>query len=816
MFTEVFKKYLLGRGSFIALFIWTSLVLSFFVNAETVEVVSSNENLTIRNILFSSKDHQDFIDITLNRDEKVKAKLSAYKRKNRIRFKLKTDLTSDFENWDKMRNDQWLIIPDFNRKGELTNIWFDIQNFELLDQYQFSQSGNQIQIILTFKVDENKAEDESKSVSSNTESPRSNLKPKKTETIRSSRRNQVDSKMTESQSGMVDTEKPKKRSKKWPDPPWYQRIDSETFSEGIPLDLAQSIQIARLNSLAVRITQEDVLLARWKVGAAKRGLWPSFNLLAEMSSGTTTGQDYSGREYTLEFQWPLYKSGKQKALLKQAWLNYEIAQRNYQKEVTELDFKVEQAYFVLVNSYIDLENLYALKEDIQRDIKVSKERYQMELSRELEWLKVQGKLVDINYRISAAEKDLELAELTLKQILGNNNEIPFYIKADLEDYQIQATLDQCVSLAIENRSDLLVNELLVDYNRFGKIVTDSEYKWNFELEGSMGLNDEAFDTEELSLENEYFVGLKFNKVFGPHTLENNFVTQDKVPAVGQTTSTKFTSNTTKFYFWNSQAKIDMKDADIKLLKSIDELEKKKNSVVFDVRKGFYEFIKSREQLSANQEKVDLAEKELVVAKAREMLNETLISDTLEAKDKYTRALTDLAQSKSSYFTAIAELNKAIGITDYFDVKRGVTNKTALSDQWIKLINDPNMVSVAYRGLKGWNYFLAGKTKGWKRWKWKNSKPPKEITQENRYSHIQSSLIEDEVSDSYEVNQMESTEISSDNKEELISKYLDEGKVAYRDKDFNKAVQIWEKVLKIDAENTSAQKYIERAKARMEK
>ncbi len=622
----------------------------------------------------------------------------------------------------------------------------------------------------------------------------------------------------------VKKEKPSK--KKWPSPPWIRFPQDGIPEQAIPLTLEQCIHIARLNSLGIRIAQEDILLARWKVGAAKRGLWPSFDALYKSTSGTTGGQDYTGREMTLEFQQPLYTAGKQTSLLKQAWINHEISERNYQKEVAELDFKVQQAYFILVNSYRDVEFLYKLKEDVQRDLRVSEERYNLDLSREIELLKVQTKLIDINYRISAAEKDLDLAELTLKQVVNTQNDIPFYVKANLNEYEVTVSLDQCVEMALEHRSDLLVSELLIDYNRYGKKIADSEYKWGLNLEGSIGMNDEAFDTEELSLEQEHFVGLKANKVIGPHTFENNFMTQDKVPAVGQTTSTKFSSNTTKFYFWNSQARINMKEADIKYLKAIDEFDKKQNSIIFEIRKGYFEYIKSREQYYANKEKLKLSEQELVVAKAREMLNETLISDTLDAKDKLSRSQIDLGQSLSSYYTSIANLNKAIGLTSFFDVKRGVEDQVVPSERWVLLVNDQHGINATYRGMHGWDYFVAGIRKNWKRWKWKRWKPPKEVTTDQRYEGVPDSAsnVELKNQETYVVPTEAVAEnassvdsaISVDSnlpKEEQIDLWLKYGKEAYQNKKFNQAVNCWQEVLKLDPENKNAQKYIERAKSR---
>ncbi|MFC1668531.1 TolC family protein, partial [Chlamydiota bacterium] len=184
------------------------------------------------------------------------------------------------------------------------------------------------------------------------------------------------------------------------------------------------------------------------------------------------------------------------------------------------------------------------------------------------------------------------------------------------------------------------------------------------------------------------------KPFGNHSLENNLLSQDKVPSVGQTTSTEFTSNTLKLYLWNSTAKQSIKESDVKYFKALDEYIKKKDSVIFDIRKNYFEFLKSRDQLESNQLKVSVNKEELIIGKA---LNETLISEILNLKDKLYKALIDFEETKTGYFIAIATINKSIGITDFFDYTKGIEEKESVSNSWKLFINKTHdMYSKGYK------------------------------------------------------------------------------------------------------------------------
>ncbi len=622
-------------------------------------------------------------------------------------------------------------------------------------------------------------------------------------------------------------------------------------TEGTPLTLEQCIMIARGNSLSVKIAREEAALARWKMAPARRALWPSADVFYKSTSGTAgsdQNQDFEGTEYAFEFQKPLITWGKNKALFLQAKLNWEIAKRNLQKEVAELDFKVEQAYFILSNSFRDLQDLHLLYEETQKDLKVAEQRYKLELVRELEWLKAKSKVDEIYYRAQGAEKDYILAQLTLSQILDTRSSSAFSVQATLGTYDLEASLDQCVDLALKNRSDLVVNELLIEYNKLGQKIARSEYKWNVNLEGMVGMNDEAFLSETKELQNEYFFGVKVTKPFGPHTFEDNFVTENKVPSAGQITSTEFTSNTLKWYLWNNTSKISMKEADIKYLKAIDEYVKKRNSVIFEIKKAYYEYQKARHQLSNNVQKLKIAEQEVKVSVARLGLNEILDSELLETKDRLARTKAEYGQTLSGYYTAIANLNKAIGLTDYFDLKRGIQDNTEGTDAeaWKGFLNAPGEIG-SLPNTSG--YQLEGKKSWWQFWGnsssnasaqpkttqdlvekttdegvnfYKQGKYPQAqakfetaLNLDSRHIKAQSYLRKTKLKMGQEVESF-GPKLNVTPKTSEIDQWTQKGLKLYEQKQYEQAIQTWNKALELDPQNRRVQVYIRRAKNKIVK
>ena len=599
-------------------------------------------------------------------------------------------------------------------------------------------------------------------------------------------------------------------------------IDMADISEPAPLTLEQCITIARLNNPTVRIGLEEVKLARLKEKSARLSLRPTMDILWKETRGTTTGQDFEGREVTLEFQKPL-TAAKQKFSYIQARLNTEVARRNFQKEIVELDFKVEQAYFILANAYKDVAYLKKLYEDVKKDEESAETRYKMELSRKLENLKAQSLIADISYKLHSSEKDLILAELTLKQALESRSERPFIIDADLRRYGIATTIEECEELALTHRADLSVDRLMIDYNQYGRKIAKADEKWNVNLEGSIGYNGEAFISESLDMTSEWFVGVKVSKPFGNNTLEDHFIAQDKVPSVGQTTSTEFKSNTLKWYFWNNTIKQNVTEADVKYLKAIDTYKKKKNSVIFEVRKNYFEYLKSIEQLESNLKKIELQEEQLKIYEARAQLNESTIFEVLDSKDKLVKAKIDFGQAITGYYTAIANLNKAIGVTDYFDLKRGIIDHMAeaASTMWMEYINPESIRAFA------------------KEIKMERRKAQSEWTQSysqlvERLKHARAGRLTPSPSAAGEMvplselpahdiqtpgrgkqfSEPQTKEMTPEEMKDEVNRLIDEGKALYRDGAYQTAYETWQKALLLDPENSRIERYMEKAKKKM--
>ena len=102
------------------------------------------------------------------------------------------------------------------------------------------------------------------------------------------------------------------------------------------------------------------------------------------------------------------------------------------------------------------------------------------------------------------------------------------------------------------------------------------------------------------------------------------------------------------------------------LKAENELIEMEKTINTEVREAYNNYQKAVMQIKNTSEKIAFREEEVKVLQAQAEINEALSSQVLEAMVKLSDEKALYHQAIASYKTALANLNKAIGIIGYFD------------------------------------------------------------------------------------------------------------------------------------------------------
>ena len=103
------------------------------------------------------------------------------------------------------------------------------------------------------------------------------------------------------------------------------------------------------------------------------------------------------------------------------------------------------------------------------------------------------------------------------------------------------------------------------------------------------------------------------------------------------------------------------------MRSQDELNKKKQEISLEIKETFFKYKKSLLLLDVAQSKIAFQSKQAEILNIRHELGEAEYSDVAEEMIKLAEEEFSYLQAMADYYIAIATLNKAIGIEDYFKV-----------------------------------------------------------------------------------------------------------------------------------------------------
>jgi outer membrane protein TolC len=455
------------------------------------------------------------------------------------------------------------------------------------------------------------------------------------------------------------------------------------------LNLPDAINVGTANHLPTKISQEEVLLAKMKVREAKRALFPKAKIKYKTTQGTTTGEDFEGEEYAAEFQQNIYAGGKYRSLYNQARVNLAVARKNYEKTKAEFVFEVTQAYYNLAFAKAKMKHKLELYEKIKSLLEIAEKQYTAKALTLAEVLEARSQLEEARFQVREIENDLELASLALVQLLSlprtasiDTIDIPEPIVFEIEP-------DELYEVGYKNRRDYQVKKLLVLFNKYGLEIARKKAGFNVELTGSYGRRDEYFISEEVDLKDEYYFGVKITRALGPHEVEINALSQDKVPQVGQTTPTEYDSSEIALKLWEQKTGTDIAEANIAYHKSLSELENSKRELVHDISSAIFSVREAEAKMENKQSAVSLASEELRSTRAKQQVDQATIVQVMRSESKWWNAKTELVSAQADYYVSIAKLNKNVGVNDYFDPAAGVvaTDREGLTPGIRLMINE---------------------------------------------------------------------------------------------------------------------------------
>jgi len=429
----------------------------------------------------------------------------------------------------------------------------------------------------------------------------------------------------------------------------------------------ECLEIATSNFVPLIVAEEEMKLGDMKVNEATRGLYPTATAKYAFTDGKALDVEFTEKTYGMQVEQPLYYGGRLKLTLKQAQVNRQVAQAKFDKAEADIVAKITETFYSLATAQLNLNDqkeLFAKSRDI---LALAGKKYEQELITKLELLNVESQANQIEYQLAVAAKDLDIARMNLLQAMNANPEAEITANMGLNYKEHIIDLNNCLYLAYQNRPELHMNELLREAAGYEEKIAKSKDDFQVGFTGFLGQSGSAYKTETLRMGSDWFVGVKASKPLLGNVGSYNFTQNKTSPKLGQSTVTSGSSQSLELgILSNLTGYSEKQSALISKLKSENELIETEKTINTEVREAHNNYEKAVMQIQNTKEKIRFKEEELNVLRSQADINEAMLSQVLDAMVKLNDEKALYHQAIASYKSALANLNKTIGLMNYFN------------------------------------------------------------------------------------------------------------------------------------------------------
>lgn len=465
--------------------------------------------------------------------------------------------------------------------------------------------------------------------------------------------------------------------------------------------IGRSIQV----HLPAQIALERIDLAEKRILKAFRDFFSDIDFTRVQKDGTLSTDAYKSRNWRLAFRQPLFRGGIIWNTFQLEMEGRETARREYEKTVSNLVADVSKAYFEYERSWNVLQDRKKLFEQAKESKRVSDEKNQANLISEIEKLNVDSLYSQAEYDLETAQQDLEIAKLELQKFLALDINDPITIDSvyqidslklvDLSGQPIplslsdnakanpikkpeikdeKAVLDRYVDMAYAHRSDLQVEASKLHAARLSQKISAGKMLPEWDLVVEFGQLAEAFETVAHlpTYRDEWKIGSEISWNVAGSSARHTYDHDQRAPSVSQFLGTQgpisdtHTFNVSLFDSLNSFA--ELKETKIAALEQVVELEKTERDVIREVKEAYFNYNKALIQVESNYKRMNYRDRLSQLAKHRLETNEIQVSEYLQSQIDYSEERSQVHRALADFYTAKANLNRAIGVRDYMQIE----------------------------------------------------------------------------------------------------------------------------------------------------
>lgn len=450
-------------------------------------------------------------------------------------------------------------------------------------------------------------------------------------------------------------------------------------------------------STSVKANKERIALARRRIMVAARNFFPEIQTGFELRKGSLSKDPFTGGSYSVNFRVPIFRGGVLWNTFLRERADLQRAKKEYETMLHQLADEVAQAYFEFNRARETYKDKNVLYQKAAKQRSLSKQKFERRLISEIEYLNVESTVSQLQYDLESAKQELELARLDLERSLEVDDLdqldiAPLYdtealinkatepkdssplVAGDPGRDSLTQSVEELVDLAYRHRPELQVEAEKLRQARLEEQISRGAFLPKLDLNMEFGELGESFTRidEDPPHFPEWLVGIELSQNLFGNRVQWSYNKDEKAPSVSQFlqgTGSRIIRRRLEVGILDGLSDYaELKEAQVKKLEQIVELEKKEEEVIREVKEAYYNYNKAEIQveslLKRNQYRQSLVKlSQIRLEKAEIEISEYLQSeiDLAEERARLHRALADFYKAKS-------KLNRSIGIRDYLPME----------------------------------------------------------------------------------------------------------------------------------------------------
>ncbi|MDR3256319.1 MAG: TolC family protein [Endomicrobium sp.] len=440
--------------------------------------------------------------------------------------------------------------------------------------------------------------------------------------------------------------------------------------------LLRCMKIAESRDPKLRVTFEQVQLAKSRTIRAARAFFPQIMLQHTNSKGTTAlasnsqglfdGKEYNSESYGIKATQAIYEGYRTRGTYKYESMMVAAAKFNYTKTREELSSKIKLAYYEYLTLKLEYKTLGKAYEIVDKLFLKVKNEYKAKAISELDMFEAENFKDKISDMYFAARINLDFSIKKLINIVGvtDISDINAQASDELSDdvAEISFTLRDLLSFVLTNNLDVQTAKIQSEMADMKIKINRSKIIPKFYVDGFYGKGGEAFTTEPLELAANWSVLGRLSWSLWGNSFEAAYSKEATDPSSIVDASKRVDTTTYDFklallddvgYF------VDVKESNVGFNQANADYVEILKTRRLETEKAYNDYLNSLSNARTLKKEIVLRERKLVLMRKRNALYEVPTVNLMEEAWKYAEAISSYARATYQNHSSVTEMERLL-------------------------------------------------------------------------------------------------------------------------------------------------------------